>query len=126
MPVSAEKIVSRLETPGLSPRSKRISEPESVTAERIFFAETLGSSSSSMIPAGEEADFLIFAVGSCRSSDLRGLLEDVRLGQPEGLAVAVVEPLREVAGQLEVLALVLADRHVCGRYSRMSAACRTG
>ena len=30
------------------------------------------------------------------------------------VAVAAVEPLREVAGQLEVLALVLADRHAVG------------
>ena len=32
-----------------------------------LFAEAFGSSSSSMIPAGEDADFDIFAPGSCRS-----------------------------------------------------------
>jgi hypothetical protein len=53
--------------PGFSFSSKRTSVPESVTAERIFFADTFGSSSRSMIPPGEEADFDIFAVGSCRS-----------------------------------------------------------
>ena len=53
--------------PGFSSTSKRTSEPESVTAERIFFALTLGSSSSSMMPAGDDADFDILAVGSWRS-----------------------------------------------------------
>ena len=35
-------------------------------------------------------------------------------GHGEGLAEAAVEPLGQVAGQLEVLALVLADRHLVG------------
>ena len=60
-------MVSRLLTPGFSSTSKRISLPESVTALRIFFALTLGSSSISMIPAGLEADLDILAVGFCRS-----------------------------------------------------------
>ena len=60
-------MVSRLLMPGFSSGSKRTSEPESVTAERIFLALTLGSSSSSMMPAGEDADFDILAVGSWRS-----------------------------------------------------------
>ena len=51
----------------MSSGSNRISEPESVTAERIFLALTAGSSRSSMMPAGEDDDFDIFAVGSCRS-----------------------------------------------------------
>ena len=38
-----------------------------MTADRIFLALTFGSSSSSMMPAGEDADFDIFAVGSWRS-----------------------------------------------------------
>ena len=38
-----------------------------MTAERIFFADTFGSSSISTMPAGEDADFDIFAVGSWRS-----------------------------------------------------------
>jgi hypothetical protein len=46
--------------------------------------------------------------------DLRGLAQDVGLGHPEGVAEAVVEPLRQVAGELDVLALVLADRHLVG------------
>jgi len=48
--------------------SNTISRPESVTAERIFLADTLGSSSNSTMPDGEELDLLIFAVGSCRST----------------------------------------------------------
>ena len=47
--------------------SKMISRPVSVTAERIFLADFAGSSSSSMMPAGDDADLDIFAVGSCRS-----------------------------------------------------------
>ena len=44
-----------------------ISRPVSVTADRIFLADLAGSSSSSMMPFGDEADLDIFAVGSCRS-----------------------------------------------------------
>ena len=58
---------SRLDTPGLSCSSKRISRSVSVTADLIFFALTFGSASSSIRPAGDSADLDIFAVGSCRS-----------------------------------------------------------
>lgn len=60
-------MVSRFETPALFSASKRTSRPVSVTAERIFFAERFGSSSSSTRPFAADADLLIFAVGSCRS-----------------------------------------------------------
>ncbi|MDH6549194.1 hypothetical protein M2162_003291 [Streptomyces sp. SAI-041] len=46
--------------------------------------------------------------------DLRRLLEDVRLRDREGLAEAAVEARGEVAGQLDVLALVLAHRDLVG------------
>ena len=39
----------------------------SVTAERIFLADTFGSSSRLISPASVAADLLILAVGSCRS-----------------------------------------------------------
>ncbi len=39
----------------------------SVTADRIFLADRAGSSSSSTMPFGDEADLDILAVGSCRS-----------------------------------------------------------
>ena len=38
-----------------------------MTAERIFLALIAGSSSISMMPPGDDADFDIFAVGSWRS-----------------------------------------------------------
>ena len=60
--------MSRLETPGLCSGSKMISRPVSVTADRIFFADIAGSSSRSTTPAGDDADFDIFAVGCCRSA----------------------------------------------------------
>ncbi len=53
--------------PGFASRSKRISRSVSVTAERIFFAVTFGSSSIQTIPASDAADLLIFTVGVCRS-----------------------------------------------------------
>ncbi len=73
-PVSAEKMVSRLLTPGLSAGSKRTSGPESVTAERIFFAwsrvvQQLDDA------AGEDADFYILP-SAPGGRDLRGRLED--------------------------------------------------
>ena len=67
MPVTADWMVSRLDTPGLASRSKRISRSLSVTAERIFLAVFFGSSSRLISPASVAADLLIFAVGSCRS-----------------------------------------------------------
>ena len=112
--VSAARMVSRFATPGLPTSSKVISRPESVTADLIFRMLILGSSSSSMIPPGEEADLLIFAVGSARSLILPTEADDVRLGDGEGRAVAGVEPGGQVPAQLEVLALVLPDRHLVG------------
>ena len=105
---------SRLDTPGFCASSNRISRPVSVTAERILLAITLGSSSRSITPLWLGEDLLIFAVGSCRSWILARRLDDVRLRHDEGLAVAAVEALGQVAGELEVLALVLADRHLVG------------
>lgn len=66
-PVRAARMVSRLATPGLRTSSKEISRSESVTADLIFRVLTLGSSSNSMIPLGEEADLLILDSGSARS-----------------------------------------------------------
>ncbi|SKW97688.1 Uncharacterised protein [Mycobacteroides abscessus subsp. massiliense] len=60
-------MLSRFETPGLASLSKRISRSLSVCADLIFLAETAGSSSKLINPAGVEADLLIFTVGSCRS-----------------------------------------------------------
>ena len=107
-------MVSRLATPGLFSGSKTTSRPESVTAERIFFALDLRVVEQ-VDDAGRRRGRLAHLRGRVlQVGDLRGLLDDVRLGQPEGLAEAVVEPLRQVAGQLQVLALVLADRDAVG------------
>ncbi len=46
--------------------------------------------------------------------DLGGGLRDHRLGDDEGVGEARVEALRDVAGQFQVLALVLADGHQVG------------
>ena len=75
---------------------------------------TFGSSSRLTIPAGVDADLLIFAVGSCRSWIFAAPAGMYGSGTVNVAPEAGVEPLREVAGELEVLALVLADRHAVG------------
>ena len=57
---------------------------------------------------------LILAVGSCRSRILAVALTMCGSGTTNVSPNRRVEPLRQVAGELEVLALVLADRHVVG------------
>ena len=66
------------------------------------------------MPCGESTDFDIFAVGSCRSMTRAPTGGMACLGHHEGLAVAVVEALGDVAGELEVLALVVAHRDLVG------------
>ena len=105
---------SRLVTPGLAASSARISLPVSVTARAIFLRIAAGSSSTSMMPAADDEDLLIFAVGSCRSVILATPAEDVGGRDGERVPVAVVEPHREVPAELQVLPLVLADRHLVG------------
>ena len=68
----------------------------------------------STVPCGESIDFDILRVGSCRSMIRAPDLGDVGLGHDEGVAVAAVEPLGDVAGELEVLALVVAHGHPVG------------
>ena len=67
-----------------------------------------------MMPCGEDDDLLIFTVGSCRSAILATSLTMYGPGHDEGRAEPVVEPLGQVPGQLQVLALVLADGHLVG------------
>ena len=107
-------MVSRFETPGLFASSKMISRPESVTAEVILRMLILGSSSSLSSPASAPSDLLILAVGLGQVLDLGDRLDDQRLRHHERLAEAAVEPHRKIAGQLEVLSLVLTDRHLVG------------
>ena len=63
------------------------------------------------MPDGDDADLLIFAVGLCRSSD-RPVTARCRLGHHERVTEAAVEAAGEIASQLEMLALVLADGHL--------------
>ena len=67
-----------------------------------------------MIPCGDEDDLLILIVGSCRSAIFGDVGEDVGPRDHERPAEPVVEALRQVAGQLQVLALVLADGNLVG------------
>ena len=66
------------------------------------------------MPCGESTDFDIFRVGLLEVHDPGADRGDGVLGHDEGLAVAGVEPLGHVAGQLDVLALVVAHRHPVG------------
>ena len=65
-------------------------------------------------PAGESTDFDIFARRVLEVHDPGADRGDDGLGHDEGVAVAAVEALGDVAGELEVLALVVAHRHLVG------------
>ncbi len=67
-----------------------------------------------MRPLGVEARLAHLDRRVLEVVDLRRLLEDVRRRDGERLPEPAVEPLREVAGQLDVLALVLAHRDLVG------------
>ena len=99
--------------PGLS-SPRRTSRPESVTAVLNFFRITSGSSSSSTVPCGVPPVVDIFSSGSWRSMIRAPDLGIDALGHRERLAEARVEALGDVAGELEVLALVVADRDDVG------------
>ena len=86
----------------------------SVTARLNFRMIALGSSSIMISPASVSADLHIFDVGSWRSITRAPACGDHRLGHDERVAEAVVEADRDVAGDLDVLALVVADRHLVG------------
>ena len=60
------------------------------------------------------ADFDIFDVGSCRSITRAPAGGVTAAGTHERLAEPVVEPDRDVAGDLDVLTLIVADRHLVG------------
>ena len=107
-------MVSRLATPGLPCSSKMISRPESVTADLIFLTFTRGSSSSSMMPVGRRGGLAHLRGRVGQVGDPTDRRQDVRLGHPERRAVARVEADGEIPGQLEVLPLVLTDRHPLG------------
>ena len=66
------------------------------------------------MPRGESTDLDILRSGCWRSITRAPDRGDGRLGDGEGRAVAVVEPDGQLAGELEVLALVVADRDPLG------------
>ena len=101
-------------TPGLS-GARTISVPESVTARLNFLLDRLG--------LVEHVDGALLggrrSSTSCASGSWRSMIRaptgGMRCsGTTSSLAEARVEALRDVAHQLEVLALVLADRHLVG------------
>ena len=109
-----------METPGLALGSQRTAPgpggSRSVTARFTLRSMTLGSSNKEMRPASEADDLDILCTGSCRSMMRapppgRGY---GGLGHGEGVAIAGVPTLGQVAGELQVLALVVADRHEVG------------
>ena len=57
----------------------------------------------------------IFALGLLQVHDPRADLGDAVLGHDQGLAEALVEAAGDLAHQLDVLALVVADRDLVGR-----------
>ena len=113
-PVHAARISSRLVTPGLRSRSTRTSPSLSVTARLNFL--TIDAR------VVHHVDQPGVTVG--RLAHLRRRILQVhhpgagtrhhRLGDDERVAEAVVEARREVTGDLDVLALVLADGHLVG------------
>ena len=101
--------------------------PESVTDERNFLAIVAGSSSTSTVPCSLPPVVDILRSGNCRSMIRAADLGDPDLGDDQRLPEAGVEALGDVAHQLDVLALILADRdlvgavgeHVCGLQHRV-------
>jgi len=74
----------RLLIPGFSTGSNRISRPVSVTADLIFFADTAGRRAATGSGAADALRHLL--VHDLEVVDLGGLLEDVRLRNPERVA----------------------------------------
>ena len=100
--------------PGFS-GSRRTSLPESVTALLSFFSIAFGSSSTYTVPCSLPPVVDILRVGLLQVHDPRADLRDAVLGHDQHLlavAEAGVEAPGDVAHQLDVLALVLADGHL--------------
>ena len=113
-PVTAAWISIRFDTPGFASRSWRTSVSESVTADLNFLTIAFGSSSTPTVPCGESSDFDIFLVGFWRSITRAPRAGSVAFGIVNTSPEAAVEADRDVARELDVLALVLADRNLVG------------
>ena len=100
--------------PAFSSGSCRTSVPESVTAVLNFFRTTSGGSIIRTTPCGAPRVVDISRSGSCRFLMRAPVLREDAVRDLERLAEPPVEALRDVAGQLEVLPLVVADRDDVG------------
>ena len=112
--MTAAWISIRFDTPGFASRSWRTSVSESVTADLIFFVIAFGSSSTPIVPCGESSDFDIFRVGFWRSMTRAPTAGNVAFGTTNTSPKRWLNRMRDVAGQLDVLALVVADRDLVG------------
>ena len=92
----------------------RISVSESVTAVLNFFRITSGSSTIRTTPCGAPRVVDMSRSGSWRFLIARALLRIDAARDRERRAVTLVEAFRDVARQLEMLALVVADRDDLG------------
>ena len=104
----------RFETPAFSCGSCLTSRPESVTAVLNFFRITSGSIDQPDDALRRAARRRHQAVGLLEVLDPRTLLGVDAARHDERLAEALVEALRDVARELDVLALVVADRNDVG------------
>ena len=118
----------RLETPGFS-GERSISRPESVTALLSFLTIASGSSSTYTVPCSEPPVVDILLVGSCRSM-IRAPISGMRCSGTTSTSSPppkrALKRRRDVAHQLEVLALVLADGHLVGAVGEHVGGLRTG
>ena len=96
------------------PSPRRTSRPESVTAERIFLETTSGGSTTSTVPCGVPRVVDILLVRFLQVHHAVAAGGDGRLRQREQLAEPRVEALRDVPGQLQVLALIVSNRDAVG------------
>ena len=94
--------------------ARTTSVPESVTARRNLLRMASGSSSTYTVPCSVPPVVDILRVGVLEVAHPRADGRDAVLGHHERLAEALVEAPRDVAHELEVLALVLAHRHLVG------------
>ena len=117
VPVQAATRSRRLLTPGFASRSKRTAVgpvSESVTARATFLRTRSGASSSRITPGPRRGRLAHLAGRVGEVHQPRAGRRHGHLGHGEHRAVGQVEALRDVAGQLDVLTLVVADRHVRG------------
>ena len=104
----------RLVIPGLS-SPRRTSRPESVTALLTFLRIDVGLVEHvARSPARRRRSSTSSASGSWRSMIRAPTSGIAMLGHDEDLAEALVEAARDLPHQLDVLALVVADRHLVG------------